>query len=206
MTPRLVAGPLGLLLALTASCAPRIHHFELSPAVVCAGDPPSTGRWSARGDLSLQVSTSDRESGDPAVRQRLQQLPPGARLVALRLVASRNGEERDAETRWIEQLPESFPDEVAFPARLEEGGLVASGTKNPARWGDRFEIATVAALDGRTLLVRHAGQDAEVGAAPSSALAGTALEGPWELRWRSDGGAPPEVLRLGVVARCRRGS
>jgi hypothetical protein len=203
MKPRLV---LALLLAATASCAPRIHHFELSPALVCAGDPPSTGSWNARGDLSLQVSTSEQESSDPAVRERLQQLPPGTRLVMLRLVASRAGEERDVETRWIEQLPERFETEVVFPASPEPGGLVAAGAKNPARWGDRFEIATVAALDGRTLLVRHAGQATEVGAAPSIALAGTALEGPWELRWRSDGGTPPEVLRVSVVARCRRGS
>lgn len=193
----------GLVLASAAAgCAPHIQRFEVTPDTVCAGDEPSVARWEARGDLALQVGVDDRDAGAPEVRARLQQLPPGSRIVTLRLTASRGGEERAAETRSIEQLPPSFDTEVAFPARPEEGGVVASGGKNPARWGDRFEIATVAALDGRTLEVRHAGRTVAVGADPSDGLAGTALEGSWELRWRGQG-TPPEVLRLTATVRCK---
>jgi hypothetical protein len=206
MSSRLLVVELALLAAATGCCSPRIRSFEVTPATVCTGDPPSVGHWDARGDLALQVSVDDRDASPPEVQERLSGLPPGSRIVTLRLVASHKGVEGAAQTRWVEQLPDTFQTEVAFPAKPEEGGVVASGTKNPARWGDRFLVATVATPDGRTLEVRHADRTAQVGAEPSEAFAGTALEGPWELRWKSDGGSPPELLRLSTLARCKRGS
>jgi hypothetical protein len=204
MLPRTwIASPLLLLLA-TACWAPRIQQFELTPSTVCAGDPPSVGRWQAEGDLALQVSVDDRDSSAPEVRDHLQQLPPGSRLVTLRLTASRSGQERAAETRTIEQLPDSFETEIVFPALPEQGGVVATGTKNTARWGDRFEIGTIASGDGRTLVVRHADRTATVGPEPSPAFDGATLEGAWELWWTSDGQAPPEVLRVKATVRCKR--
>lgn len=196
--------PAILALALAAAgCAPAIQRFDVTPPTVCSGDEPAVARWKARGDVALQVSVDDRDSSAPAVRDRLQQLPPGSRLVTLRLTASRGGEERAAETRTIEQLPDAFDTDIVFAARPAEDGVAASGVKNVARWGDRFEIATVAATDGRTLEVRHADRVVAVGGQPSDGMAGTALEGPWELRWKFDGGAPPEVLRLHATARCK---
>ena len=208
-----------------AGCAPRVHAFTLEPPVLCAGDPPAVGRWSGRGDLALEVQLDPREvaeagagagpraagaepgapdlpAGDGAVADGG---PAGTRTVALRLTASRPGQPpRSAQTRYLQQFPERFEDEVVFVARPEAGGVVASGEKNLARWSDRFEIETVAAGDGRRLQVTHGGRAAVVGEVPSTALSGTPLSGAWELRWRDDGAPPPEVLRVRVVARCRR--
>ncbi len=201
---RVAVPPAAIALALfAAGCAPAIQRFEVTPSTVCAGDAPAVASWAARGEVALQVRVDDRDSSAPEVRDRLQQLPPGARLVTLRLTASRGGEERAAQTRAVEQLPDTFETEIAFGGQPAEGGVVAAGVKNPARWGDRFEIATVAALDGRTVEVRHAGRVVTVGGDAADGLAGTALAGPWELRWKADGGVPPEVLRLRATARCK---
>ena len=133
-------------------------------------------------------------------------MPESGHLLVLRLVASRYGKEA-ASTRWIEVLPPSFANDVGFPAAPAEGGVVARGHKNAARWGNRFEVATVASVDGRKLEVRHDGRRAALPASgeASSALAGTALEGDWELWWQADGGEAPDTLTVHVVARCRKG-
>jgi hypothetical protein len=190
-----------LLATAQSGCAPRIRSFVVAPPSVCPGDPAPVATWSANGSLSLSVAVDPEQLDGGAASAA----PDGSHLVALRLLATRNGQEAAA-TQWIQVFPQSFPNDIVFAADPVEGGVVAKGTKNVARWADRFEIATLAASDGRRVEVLHAGTRAVLPASgtPSAELAGTPLGGEWELTWRaSDSGPAPDSLTVHAMVRCR---
>ena len=213
MTALVRFAALTALALVLAGCPPRIKSFRVQPATRCAGDAPAVARWDGRGDLALQIQLDDSSvpkpettNGDPDA-QPPPLGPEGSHVITLRLTASDGqGQERAAQTRFIQEFPDAFQNVIAFQTKLADGAVVGAGDKNSERWGDRFEVATVAALDRRRIEVAHAGKSVTLEAAPSTALSGTPLEGRWELKWLRDGSSPPEVLRIDAVVRCKRGT
>jgi hypothetical protein len=185
-------------------CTPRIRRFEASPRVLC-GEEKTVIRWDADGELAIALNgeATPTESDDCG--------PAGRDTVKLTLVARRHGEERTKEQE-VALLHGTAAEPVLFPTTaIEATDVVAAGEKNPALWSGRVEVATVAACGKRHIRVKHGGRTATLpaDATPSAALAGTALDGAWELRSpltlaeQQDPARRPKQLKVLATIRCK---
>ncbi len=107
----------------------------------------------------------------------------GERLRSLRLVVTKSGKDstRDAQVAYY---PDTASDRIGYRAVLVGDSLVAEGENNSLRWGNLFQIVTVANGSGRPLRVSHAGISATLlaGGPPSRDFGGAAVKGFWSFR------------------------
>ncbi len=188
---------------LITNCA-HISSFEAVPERVC-GTQGTVLRWKATGKLAIRADNEAQASDDPCAAS-------GQSVTKYTLVARRWGKEvsRPAEVAVIQA---NAREPIVFSSTdVAKGSVIAKGVKDD-RWGNDFEIATVAACDGRTIEIQHAGKSVEVkpNEPPSSQLAGAELSGEWELRSplspaeSNDHSTIPNRLRVVVTVRCKQG-
>lgn len=115
---------------------------------------------------------------------------------------------KDEVSRPIEiiVLPKQSSNLIVFSTTLSGDTLVAADEKNPERWGNRFEIQSIASACNRKLTVSHAAINAEVDelGTLTTAFAGTPVEGPWSFKSlmteaeKADHTLAPETLRIKI--------
>ncbi len=201
---RRLAGLLLVAGCVVGCCAgPRVSRLDATPRVLCPGET-AVVRWEANGELAMAVRTEPTPATDSCAAA-------GRDTLALTLVARKHGEEAQ-QTVEVMQLQTTAAEPVVIRTNAIEGtDVVARDEKNVALWGDRVEVATVAACGGRDIDVRHAGRTAKMpgDGSPSDALAGTTLTGPWELRSplsrdeQKDPSRRPKELKVFVTVRCK---
>jgi len=192
------------LLASSACGGPQIRSFSITPRVVCEGER-AVLHWDAEGALAItmEIEPEAHDPDCPAV---------GRDTVALTLVASKGSEELNRKMEMVQLHGQSAEPVVIQTNAMEGGQVIARGEKNVTVWGNRVEVAAVAACGHRSLTVEHSGRTASLGAegASSDALSGTALSGPWELRSpltpkeQAEPSLRPNALKLLATLRCRQ--
>jgi hypothetical protein len=179
-------------------CGPKIYNFDVAQSSICEGDSIKV-TWDMRGTPTMLINFVEDSS----------QTGNKPKTVWLTLVG---GDNDDVRRKEIMVYPQHGLDSVAFITSLQSDTLIASGTKDPDRWGDRFEILTVASGSGRPLSVRHAGRSVELdaGGTPSTGLEGTPYEGDWDLRSiitsaeRQQPATTPNWLIVRATIQCKR--
>jgi len=192
------------LLSCIACSGPRISHFEVKPQILCEGDK-AVIRWAADGKLAITLQSEPMPEAEPTCAAE------GHDTFALTLVASKRGEEAERKVE-IGQIHGTAAEPIVLSTNAIVGtDVVASGEKNPGLWGERVEVATVAACRHRAIHVQHAGRSASLPAdgTPSDVLSGTVLKGPWELRSplspeeQRNPSLRPKALKVLATVRCR---
>ena len=187
-----------LALIFLAGCGPKIFTFDAGRNSICEGDSIRV-TWDVRGTPTLLISFAEDSTQDGSK----------PKTMWLTLVA---GDNADVRRKEIEIYPKRGLDSVAFTTTLQGDTLVASGTKNSDRWGDEFEILSVASGSGRPLTVRHAGRSVTLdgGGTSSTGLQGTAYNGDWDLRSgltnaeRQQPANTPDWLIVRATIQCKR--
>jgi hypothetical protein len=194
------------LLSCLACSGPRISQFEVKPQILCEGEK-AVIRWAAHGELAMAIQFEPPQEAEPACAAE------GLDTFALTLVARKRGEETERKVE-IGQLHRTAAEPIVMNTNAIVGSdVVASGEKNSGLWGDRVEVATVAACRRRAIQVQHADKSASLPAdgTPSDVLGGTALGGPWELRSplspeeQKNPSLRPKELKVLATVRCRPG-
>jgi hypothetical protein len=186
-----------LLIFLCYSCSPRIRSFSVTPLIITSKDSVQVN-WSVNGKSTLLFhenilpKNSNPLAGDSTLK-----------YFEFTLVAQKHGKERKQMIQ-VTVLPDRSTNDIIFKTYLKGDTLVASGEKNIQKWGNLFEIITVASGSERALLVFHNGKTVKLNnsTTPSTELAGTPLEGYWEFRSlltdmeKKDLTKAPETLRI----------
>ena len=188
------------------SNGPKITKFEAGPREICYGDT-IRANWDINGTPTMLISMSD-VAEDPGTAPVGDMAP---RYLTMTLVVHKGNNDDVVQRVQVEMLPPSSKNTIAFNTILREDTLVAAGTKNLKRWGDRFQIATVASGSDRKLFVRHGGKmvQLEEDGTPSNGLAGMALEGDWEIfslltsAERQDTTTAPDRLKVEATIQCK---
>lgn len=194
----------GLLSCLAACGGPHISRFEVKPQILCEGET-AVICLAADGELAMTFRFEPRQDDENECAVE------GLDTFAVTLVARKRGEETVRKVE-IGQLHRTAAEPVIMNTNTIDGtDVVASGEKNPGLWGDRVEVATVAACRHRSIQVQHVDRAVSLPAdgTPSAALAGTALHGLWELRSplsleeQKDPSLRPKDLKVLATVRCR---
>jgi hypothetical protein len=157
---------------LLAACQPRIYSFTVDPKSIGPSDRIRVG-WEVKGEPSLQIQDypypGDSSSGD--------------KLRYITLVVTRNKHEI-SQVVQVAVRRDSASDEIAFRPVVAGDSLVAAGINNPVRWGNEFDILSVADGSDRAMEVSHAGIARELhpGDKPDDAFKGTPVQGDWIFR------------------------
>jgi hypothetical protein len=145
------------------------------------------------------------ESTDSLIIQKQSDLVRDDRLRYLTMVASLRGKEANS-TKQVAIRPDTASDVIAFRTVIRSDSLIAEGINNPVRWGNNFNILTVASGSNRALTVTHAGKSREIPAAqPGNGFEGTPVRGFWSLRTpmtaaeKSDAHLIPVFLKLSIT-------
>lgn len=122
------------------------------------------------------------ESTDSLIIQKQSDQVRDDRLRYLTMVASLRGKEANS-TKQVAVRPDTASDVIAFRTVIRGDSLIAEGINNPVRWGNNFNILTVASGSNRVLTVTHAGKSLEIPTAqPGSGFEGTPVSGFWSFR------------------------
>lgn len=172
---------------LFASCGPSIRSFTVDQQTVTSTDSIKVN-WDVSGKPTLLIH--ENAPGGPG------------KYVELTLVAQKNGKEARQFIQVIVLPPESV-DTIVFPVTVLHGDtLIAAGEKNVSRWGDHFQLGSVASASGRPMWVTHGGKTALLDGADTVTFRGISNSGPWEFRTlltdaeKRDHGLTPAALRL----------
>jgi len=105
------------------------------------------------------------------------------RLRYLTLVVSRNGQDSSRVVQ-IAVRPDSAADEIGFRPVIRGDSLVGEGINNPRRWGNDFDILSVADGSNRTMDVYHPpiSKTIYAGEKPVITFKGTPVQGFWQFR------------------------
>ena len=109
-------------------------------------------------------------------------------------------------------IPKNATTQIIFSTDLNGDTLVAADIKNPDRWGDRFEILSVASASGRELIVSHADKTAVLDKAgtTSTVFEGTPVEGRWVFKSlftaeeKKGTVTPPTTLEINATIKYKR--
>ncbi|HWK05185.1 MAG TPA: hypothetical protein VNS58_16205 [Puia sp.] len=173
-----------LLAASFISCGPSIHSFQVDQQTITAADSVKVN-WEVSGKPTLLIHEAEER-------------------MELTLVAQKNGKEARQFIQVI-VLPPGSVDTIIFPVGGAQGDtLLAAGEKNSTRWGDHFQLGSVASASGRPLLVTHGGKTVWLdGQNPDTVtFRGMANSGLWEIRSlmtdaeKTNPATAPAVLRL----------
>lgn len=182
------------------SCGPAIRSFQVDQQTITAADSVKVN-WDVSGKPTLMIHEQNAAGGNAG---------PGAaetgveKFLELTLVAQKNGKEKRQFIQVI-VLPGESVDTIVFPVSALHGDtLIAAGEKNIGRWGDHFQLTSVASASGRPLLVQHGGKTILLDAQTPDTLTfgGMSNSGAWEIRSlmtnaeKSDPSQAPPTLRL----------
>ena len=186
-------------------CKPSIRSFTVKPLTITSLDSVKA-TWDVSGAPTLLIheNTIVPDSTRGIVV---------AKYLELTLVARKGGKETKRMIQ-VTMLPSESSNEIVFSNVLSTNGdtLIAKGEKNKLRWGDEFQIVSVASHSKRQLYVRHSGKSAELSSdgTPSNALEGTPIEGPWEIRSlvtaaeKKDLKTAPETLSINTTIQYKK--
>jgi len=180
------------------SCGAQIHSFTVEPLTKTAADSLII-KWDVSGDATL-LYREKPVPGDSA-----------SKYLEFTLVVQKGGKEVNRFIQ-VKVLPDESTDEIVFPTNLSGDTLVAAGEKNILRWGNMFQILSVASASGRKLTVKHSDKTVELDkdGSPSSGLEGTPVEGYWEFRSlltdteKNDLSNAPEKLKIKTTIQYKR--
>ena len=152
----------GIVLLLT-TCQPKIYEFKVEPLTIWPADSVKV-TYKVRGEAVLMVN--DRKiNADTTYRNFTLGFPgqEGGRHIQVTI------------------LNQGGQDEVIFKDHFHGDSLVASGTKNLARWGDSFGVWKVTNPGPYPLDIVHENQKLhlDAGKTDSTSLSHTAVRGAW---------------------------
>jgi hypothetical protein len=132
------------------------------------------------------------------------------RLRYITLVASSH-EKDSLRTIEVAVRPDTAGDEVIFRTALRGDTLVGGGINNPLRWGDEYDILTVADTSNRPIEVVHAHISRVLHREdpPDGSFKGTPVTGNWVLRTyltpadKNNPGALPNTLEILITIKHR---
>jgi hypothetical protein len=129
-------------------CAgPQISRFEIEPQVLCQGDN-AVVRWDASGEVAMALRMEPPEGGERDCGAT------GRDTFALTLVARKHNEERESKVEVVQLKGAGSEPIVLRTSRVDGPDVVAIGEKNMALWGERVQVATVAACQRRVVMVQ----------------------------------------------------
>src|ERR1700690_519935 len=135
------------------SCKPSIRSFTVKPLTITSLDSVEA-TWDVSGAPTLLIheNTMVPDSARGIVI---------AKYLELTLVVRKGGKEAKRMIQ-VTMLPSESSNEIVFSNVLSANGdtLIAKGEKNKLRWGDEFQIVSVASNSKRLLYVRHSGKNA----------------------------------------------
>jgi len=202
---RQVPHVMGLAVLFCLGCGgPSIKQFDIQPQVLCEGQP-AVMHWKADGDLAMTLRLEPPRAGEEECAVE------GFDTYAVTLVAHKKGEEALKKVE-IGQLRHNAAEPILLATTAVVGSdVIANGDKNVQLWGGYVEVATVAACRHRSIHVQHDNKSVALSpdGAPSAALAGTTLNGSWELRSpltpeeQQTPALRPKTLQILATVRCR---
>jgi hypothetical protein len=180
------------LMAILSGCGPAIRSFTAVPVTITSKDSVQFN-WDIRGTPTLLFHEEPQTDS----------LFP--HLLYYKLVVRKRGKELARPLELI-LLPKQSSNLIPIETTLQGDTLVARDTKNPERWGNAFEVLSVATACQRKMTVSHAGIIAEVDESGTfnTAFAGTLVEGTWEFRSlindeeKKDHTKAPGILRVRI--------
>ncbi len=184
-------------LLLLAGCGPKIHHFDVSPMRVCAGDSVAIAHR-VRGTPSLVVTRRGTAEADTTTYT----------------LQAAKGSKRTWARKDVVTLPSTTPIALSFDTRLSatRDSIVAGEPLGPPRWNDDVVIGTIRTNFDRPVQLRRGDRSTVIPSGPTTFRDwnGLPIAGDWDLRaaflpGESAGSAeqaPPAHLDLSIEV-CR---
>jgi hypothetical protein len=192
----------GIFLVLLFGCSPVIHSFSVVPLTITANDSVKVN-WSVSGHPTLIMHDNDNSGNLVSENSH-------TRYREFTLVVQKHGKEISRMIQ-VNVLSTNDSSVIIFGTTLSGDTLVAKGINNEQKWGDGFEIVSVASGCNRKLLVTHGNKTFPVDAAgnPLLQFEGDPVKGFWEFSClltsaeKLDITTAPSTLQIKVTIRSK---
>jgi hypothetical protein len=198
----------------TLGCTPQVKKFAVVPRDICVGTPVVVS-WQSKGNalLSAQPLVDGAALGVVPASGSITVIPKQTTLFRLDVKRGFNSTsaKQEVKVRDTDSTPKTIGQSVADPsAGCNQKSVWV--TDNATHWDPKLHVVRVVSHDGRRYHVEHQNHTGNVSAtAPSTAFAGTSVNGKWLLKTALKPGeecgqaSGPRSLMIDVYTTCEPG-